>query len=148
MTAELARLVAALRHPTPAARRFIRFVLAAGASVPVNIAARVVFSFWISYEWAIVLSHLVGMVTAYTLTRLFVFERSGRSAASELSRFAVVNLVSVAVTWLVSVTLLRHVFPALHFSHQPALVAHVIGLGFASISSFVGHSRFSFRKAA
>ena len=34
-------------------RRFALFVIAAGASVPVNIAARVLFSHWVRYELAV-----------------------------------------------------------------------------------------------
>lgn len=129
------------------ARQFVRFVLAAGASVPVNLGARVLLSNWVPFEVALLLSHGVGMLTAYTLTRLFVFEASGRSTRSELGRFAVVNIVSAAVTWCVSVGLVRVVFPILQFAHQPELIGHLLGLGAASITSFVGHKRFSFRGA-
>lgn len=128
-------------------RQFVRFVLAAGASVPVNLGARVLLSKWVPYEIALVLSHGVGMLTAYALTRLFVFDASGRSARSELGRFAIVNIVSVALTWVVSVGLVRQVFPGLRFEYQPELVAHLIGLGVASVTSFIGHKRFSFRGA-
>ncbi len=121
-------------------------VLAAGASVPVNIGARVLLSHLVPYGVAVLLSHLVGMVTAYALTRWLVFERSGRSVRSELSRFALVNLVSAGLTWAVSVGLVSLVFPRIGFTTQPELVAHVIGLGVASVSSFVGHSRFSFKR--
>ena len=64
--------------------RFVRFVVAAGASVPVNILTRIIFSHWVAYEIAVLISHLVGMVTAYLLTKLFVFDPSGRSVKSEL----------------------------------------------------------------
>ena len=129
-------------------REFIRFVFAAGASVPVNIAARILLSQSMRYEFAVLLSHVAGMLTAYTLSRLFVFQSSGRSVSSELGRFALVNVGSGALTWGVSVGLVYHVFPLLHFSYRPELVAHVLGLGVASVSSFVGHSRFSFGRAA
>lgn len=124
----------------------MRFVLAAGASVPVNIAARIMLSHWVRYEFAVLLSHGVGMLTAYVLTRWFVFAASGRSVSSELARFALVNVVSAGLTWFISVGLVYHVFPYMHFEYRPELVAHVIGLGFASVSSFIGHSRFSFRR--
>ena len=130
-----------------AQRRFLRFVLAAGASVPVNIAARVVLSNWVRYEIAVLLSHLVGMLTAYTLTRLFVFEKSGRKLPSELARFALVNVYSAGQTWVVSVGLVYWVFPWVGFETWPELIAHVIGLALASVTSFVAHSRDSFRNA-
>ncbi len=129
-------------------KRFVRFVLAAGASVPVNLAARVLFSSWMPFEVAVVLSHVVGMLTAYVLTRVFVFARSGRSTRSELSRFAIVNILSAAVTWLISVVLVRIAFPALGYDYYPEFVAHLCGLAVASVSSFLGHSRYSFRKSA
>ena len=129
------------------ARQFVRFVLAAGASVPVNLGARVLFSEWMRFEFAVLLSHVVGMLTAYALTRLFVFEASGRSVGGELMRFAVVNVFSAAITWCVSVGLVHLAFPAVAFTFHPELVAHVVGLGVASVTSFVGHSRFSFGRA-
>ncbi len=116
--------------------------------MPVNIAARIVFSNFVRYEFAVLLAHGVGMVTAYTLSRVFVFERTGRSVASELGRFALVNLVSAAVTWVVSVGLLYVVFPAVGLRFQPELVAHVMGLATSAVTSFIGHSRFSFRRAS
>jgi putative flippase GtrA len=120
------------------------FVFVAVMSVPVNLAARVLFSRVVSYEIAVVLSHLVGMLTAYLLTRTFVFDASGRSRRSEMVRFLLINVVSLAITWGVSVGLLRLVFPAFAGLWQPGLVAHAIGLACASVSSYFGHRHYSF----
>jgi len=127
--------------------QFVRFVVAAGLSVPVNIGSRILLSHFLPYEIAIVLSHICGMLVAYVLTRLFVFERSGRGTGSELGRFAVINVVSAAQTWLVAVGLVRLVFPAFAFETEPELVAHVVALALASATSFYGHRRYSFHKA-
>jgi putative flippase GtrA len=127
--------------------RFVRFVVAAGASVPVNIGARILLSRWgVTYEVAVLLSHGVGMVTAYALTRLFVFGTTGRGVPHELARFAVVNVGSAAVTWVVSVGLVRYVFPAMSMSFHPELVGHVIGLASSSVAAFLGHRQFTFRQ--
>ena len=128
-------------------RRFLRFLFAAGASVPVNLAARIMFQRWVDFGIAVLLAHVVGMLTAYALTRLFVFEPSGRTVRSELSRFAVVNVVSAAVTWAVSVTLAHGLFPSIGYRWHPELTAHVTGLAVSSVTSFVGHRRFSFGRA-
>jgi putative flippase GtrA len=125
---------------------FLKFVVAAGLSVPVNLGSRILFSRAMPFEIAIVLSHVCGMLTAYLLTKLFVFAPSGRNAASELSRFALVNLASVAQTWIVAVGLVRFVFPALGVVRATELLAHAMGLAFASVTSFYGHRRFSFGK--
>jgi putative flippase GtrA len=127
--------------------RFARFVVAAGASVPVNIGARIWLSRWgVPYEVAVLLSHAVGMVTAYALTRLFVFGTTGRGVPNELARFAVVNVVSAAVTWVVSVGLVRYAFPVLNMGFHPELVGHVIGLASSSVAAFLGHRQFTFRR--
>lgn len=136
-----------MRLLTPGRVQFLRFVVAAGLSVPVNLGTRILFSRSMAYEFAVVLSHLCGMLTAYVLTRIFVFAPSGRSKRSELIRFGMVNLVSVAQTWVIAVGLLRIVFPWIHYERAPELTAHVIGLTFSSLTSFYGHRRFSFRPA-
>ena len=67
--------------------------------------------------------------------------------AGELARFAVVNVVSVAVTWVVAVGLLRLVFPRIGFDTSPELVAHALGLACACITSFYGHRHYSFGRS-
>lgn len=94
---------------------------------------------------AVLLSHGVGMLTAFGLTRAFVFQASGRPVTSELGRFALVNVGSAALTWCVSVALVDWLFPWSRFVYHPELVGHVLGLAVSSISSFVGHSRYSLR---
>lgn len=127
--------------------QFSRFVLAAATSVPINIATRVALSRYVPFEISVLLSHAVGMLIAYTLSRIFVFERSGYSTGHELGRFAMVNVISATLTWLVSVGLLRYVFPTFDGHVKYELLAHVIGLGLASVISFLGHSHYSFRRA-
>lgn len=126
---------------------FLRFLVAAGLSVPVNLGARVLFSRIVPYELAVLLSHAVGMVTAWALTRALVFGASGTSAGRELARFAAVNVVSAAVTWIVAVSLVRLVLPALRWTFEPELTAHVAALAASSVAAFVGHRDFSFRRA-
>jgi putative flippase GtrA len=144
MAAWRSRVLDAASRRWGAQPRFLRFLLAAGASVPVNIASRIVFSRWVPFEVAVLLSHVVGMLTAYALTRRWVFASSGRPVQSELVRFAGVNVMSAALTWCVSVALVDLVFPRIGFDLEPELVGHVLGLAAAAVASFVGHSRFSF----
>lgn len=126
---------------------FARFVFVAGLSVPVNLGARVLLSTLVPYEIAIVLSHLVGMATAFALTRRFVFGPSGRPVHGELLRFGLVNALSLSVTWVVSVGLVRLVFPVIGYELAPYFTAHLAGLAASSLSSYWGHRRFSFARA-
>lgn len=126
--------------------QFLAFVIAAGLSVPVNLLTRVAFSRAMPFEFAVALSHVCGMIVAYVLTKLFVFSPSGRSVVSELARFAAVNVLSLAVTWIVAVGLLRLVLPGLAWVPQPEFVAHVTGLAISAVTSFAGHKYFSFAR--
>ncbi len=126
--------------------QFLRFVVAAGLSVPVNLGSRVLFSRVVPYEVAIVLSQVCGMLTAYALTRVFVFGRSGRGAVSELGRFALVNVFSGLQTWIVAVGLVRIVFPWLGYRDAPELVGHVAGLALSAVTSFFAHRLYSFAR--
>jgi len=130
--------------PEQTRSRFIRFLVAAGLSVPVNLGSRILFSRVMPYEVAIVLSHGCGMLAAFAMTRAFVFEPSGRSGHSELVRFALVNLVSVTQTWIVAVGLVRGLFPMLGTPPAPELTAHAIGLASASVTAYLGHRHYSF----
>jgi len=138
--------MAAVTDTAPAAGGFFGFVVAAGLSVPVNLAARALLSMVVRYEVAIVLSHLVGMAVAFTLTRRFVFGSSGRGVSGELGRFAAVNALSLAITWAVSVTLVRLVFPAVGYRYFPELTGHFAGLCCAAVSSYLGHRHWSFAR--
>jgi putative flippase GtrA len=125
-------------------RRFVLFLLAGGIAAAVNIASRIALSHVMPYEIAIVVAYLCGMTTAYLLNKFFVFESSGRGAASEYTRFALVNLAAIAQVWIVSVGLARLIFPAIGFFWHAETVAHVIGVAVPVFTSYLGHKHFSF----
>lgn len=134
-----ARRVAALGE-------FGRFLITGGIAAGVNLAARWALDFAMSYELAVAVAYLFGMATAYLLARLLVFERSGRSAGSEMVRFAIVNLFALAQVWLVSVGLARLLFPAVGFVWHADDIAHVIGVAIPAVTSYLGHRHFSFSR--
>lgn len=126
--------------------RFFMFVVAAGLSVPVNLASRVLFSLVVPFEIAVILSHISGMLTAFTLSKLFVFEPSGKPIWSEFSRFTLVNLVSLTQTWIVAVGLVRFVWPLLGMGFYPELAGHFLGLATSAFTSYVGHKHLTFSR--
>lgn len=128
-------------------KKFFFFVLASGASVPVNLGSRILFSKVVPFEIAVVFSHFVGMATAFVLTRTFVFKSSRTGRAGEFYRFALVNMVSLGQTWVVSELLLRLLFVKVGYSMYPELTAHAIGLGTAAFTSFLGHRHYSFKES-
>ena len=132
---------------SPGLQRFARFLLAGGTAAIVNIVSRIFINWFIPYEVAIVAAYLCGMITAYVLNKLFVFRSSDRRIAAEYARFALVNLLSVAQMWCVSVGLARFVFPAVGFFWYPETVAHIIGVASPVYIAYLGHRYFSFAGA-
>jgi putative flippase GtrA len=124
--------------------QFLKFLLTGGVAALANLLSRRLFSQAVAFEWAVALAYLVGLLTAYSLARLFVFERSGRSVASELGRFALVNFFAFCLVWVISVGLARIAFPAIQFNWHPEDVAHFIGVLAPAVTSYFAHRYYSF----
>ncbi len=127
-------------------REFLQFVLVGGFSAGVNFLSRIGFSEFFSYRIAILLAYIVGMLTAFVLSKKYVFDKSGKHYLHELKDFTIVNIAAVIQVWLISVGLAEYFFPYIQFDYYAEEVAHLIGLGIPVISSYFGHKYFSFRK--
>ena len=122
-------------------------MLVGGLAAAVNWLSRITLSGQgISFEVAVVVAYIFGMVTAYLLSRVFVFEKTGRSLAAEVTRFTLVNLVALVVVFVVSVTLERWALPAMGWTWRVAEVAHGIGVLSPIVTSYLGHRYFTFRQ--
>jgi putative flippase GtrA len=131
------------------ARRFWAFVLVGGLAALVNWGSRILISaLGVSFEVAVVPAYVLGMATAYLLSRTFVFERSDRSVSSEVWRFTLVNLVALVVVWVVSVGLEGWLLPAIGWTWRGPEVAHAIGVASPVVTSYLGHRYFTFRRKA
>jgi putative flippase GtrA len=124
--------------------RPILFLGAGGFAAAVNIVSRIILNYAMPYEVAIVVAYGFGMTSAYILSRLFVFDASGRSVSGEYLRFALVNLAAIVQVWIVSVGLARVVFPWMNFTWHAETVAHVIGVMAPVYVSYLGHKHFTF----
>ncbi len=144
LTSAIPKRSTALRQAFQRLPAIVRFLALGGLSAAVNLVARFAMQPIIGFETAVIVAYLIGMVVAYNLFRLFVFGASTRGVGSEFWRFTVVNLVSLALVWCVSVGLARLVFPALAFTWYADDLAHLIGLLCPSISSWIGHKRYTF----
>ncbi len=125
---------------------FFQFLVVGGFAAGINFISRIGFSELVSYRYAIVLAYLIGMITAFILSKHYVFEKSGRKYKDELRDFTIVNIFAVIQVWLISVGLAEYLFPYFSFTFYPEEVAHLIGLGVPVISSYFGHKYYSFRK--
>ena len=122
--------------------QFLKFLVTGGIAALVNLLSRYALNHVMSFEAAVVAAYLLGMATAYLLARRFVFDASGRSMASEVRRFVLVNLVALGFVWVISVGLARVVFPAIGMTWHADDIAHLIGVLAPAVTSYVGH-RFS-----
>ena len=126
--------------------QFLKFLAAGGFAALVNMGSRYVLNGFMRFEVAVVVAYLAGFITAYVLSRLFVFDPSGRSRRSEVRRFAIVNVFSLGVVWVVSVGLARVVFPAVGFAWHADDIAHVVGVLAPAVTSYFGHRFYTFAR--
>jgi putative flippase GtrA len=129
----------------PEHRRFARFLIVGGFAALVNVVCRAGLNEVMEFRLAVFLAYLIGMGTAFSLSKLWVFEPSGRTAKRELAGFALVNAFAVLQVWLVSVALVEWLFPSIGYRWQPELIAHCIGVASPIVTSYLGHKHVSFR---
>lgn len=125
--------------------RILKFIIAGGTAAAANFFSRMVFSLWLPYTMAIVAAYIVGMIAAFFLNRIFVFRGAINSMGHQAVWFTVVNLAAVVQTVVISLVLARHVLPALGLRQYGETIAHAFGVAVPVITSYVGHSRLSFR---
>ena len=126
-------------------RQFVLFLLVGGVAALANFGSRILYSHWLEFTPSIVLAYITGMVTAFVLSRLFVFRSSSQPLHHSAFYFLLVNLVAVAQTWIVSTLLAFHVLPMLSIDVMRLEIAHAVGVAVPVFSSYVGHKYLSFR---
>jgi len=136
------------RNPASDKRQFLLFVLSGGVAALVNIVSRLGFSQLLRFELAVLAAYAVGMVTAYVLARRFVFVASRQSVRRSFAAFALVNLVAVVQTWLVSIGMRHLLLPLVGMAALVELIAHGCGVIVPVFTSFLGHKHISFREPA
>jgi len=125
---------------------FARFLLVGVFAAAVNFSIRIVLSLFLAYGWAVFIAYLFGMTTAYLLSKIWVFEKTGRSIVSEIWLFSIVNFVAVAQVWIISIGLAQYIFPQIGILKYSEEIAHLIGLSAPVFTSFLGHKYMSFKK--
>ena len=126
-------------------RQFVMFLITGGLAAAVNFGSRILYNQWMGFSAAIVLAYITGMITAFVLARIFVFQDSQRALHQSALYFVLVNLVAVAQTWIISLLLADHVLPSLgvqRFVHESA---HAVGVVVPVFSSYLGHKHLSFK---
>ncbi len=125
-------------------KQFSAFLIVGVISASATLLTRRSFNFIIPYEAAVVASQIVGILIAFNLNRLFVFPNRISFPLHRFGRFALVNVMSLAIAAGVSSLCFRAILPLLAIDFYPAVLAQAIGLGACAVPSFVAHRQFSF----
>lgn len=126
--------------------RFIKFLASGGLAAIVNVALRWVLNFVLIFEAAVAVSYMIAMTVAFVLSKAFVFEPSSLSVRTQFLRFAMVNVVSLVIVWVASVSLYRFIFPAVGMTWYADLVSHVAGVFSPVFAAYFLHKNFTFRQ--
>jgi putative flippase GtrA len=127
-------------------KRLSKFILAGGIAAVVNFSSRIIFSLFFHFAVAVVFAYTVGMITAFILCKVFVFEPSGQSTARQFYYFTLVNIAAIIQTVTISVILAKWIFPKVGMNYHSEEIAHFIGIVVPIFSSYIGHKKFSFKK--
>ncbi len=128
-------------------KEFISFLFAGGFAAVVNFGSRFFYNQYMSFGNAVIVAYITGMITAFVLSKLFVFKKSIHSTKKEFFYFTLVNVVAIIQTYIISVGLAEYLFPHMDFTFYPEAVAHAIGVVFPVFTSFIGHKHFSFKRS-
>lgn len=127
--------------------QFGKFLLAGGFAAAMNFASRFGFDLYFSYWVSVSLAYLVGILTAFTLNRTFVFPNSGKPIHNELLWFAFINALPFPLVLGAAVGLDR-----LFSSFVPAALAqagaHAIAIMLPVFVNFAAHKFITFRSRA
>ena len=126
-------------------RQFIIFLITGGFAALVNFGSRIFFNQWMSFSWAIMLAYLLGMITAYTLAKAFVFKETKQSAHTSAAYFILVNIVAATQTWIISMGLALFLFPKIGLTSFASEIAHLCGVVLPVFTSYIGHKHWSFK---
>ncbi|QNH18366.1 GtrA family protein [Xanthomonas sp. SS] len=125
-------------------RQFVLFLIAGGLAAAINVGSRIVLSHWLHYVPAIVVAYCLGMITAFTLNKMFVFGETSNRFHQQVLWFAAINLAAVAQTIAISLLFALLLLPAMGIDFHSETIAHAIGVAVPVITSYFGHKRLSF----
>mgnify|MGYP001810152766 FL=1 len=127
--------------------RFLRFLAAGGSAAALNWLCGRLYGLAMPFEIAVVAAYLTGSVWAFCWFRAWAFAPSDKPLTAEIAGFAGVNVIAMALVWLVSTGLARLVFPAVGWTFYPEAIAHGIGIAVPILSSWIGHKKVTFAKS-
>ena len=125
-------------------KEFILFILTGGLSATINLSSRIIISNFLIFEISVLISYLIGMITAYYLAKKYVFLNSKKSYKKSLPIFALVNFVAVLQTFFISKYIRIWLMDIFNNLIIIDFISHLCGVIFPIFSSFFGHKYITF----
>ncbi len=126
-------------------RQFMAFLGVGGLAALANFGSRFLFAQFVGFEFSVLLAFLVGLTSAFTLNRAFVFsDERETSVRTEALRFVVVNLAGLVVTMIASLLTLKLLTTQLGPGPMVDGLAHFCGLGCTAVTSYFAHKMWTF----
>lgn len=148
-------------------REFLAYLGVAAIGYAFNVGSRIVYSesLGLSFPLAVALAYFTGMVVAFTLSKLFLFDaKKSGNVLREAIKFTFVSMAALGVTLAFALIALEinnyyltkspdvHAWfktniGALGFKFiNRELASHIFGTGFGFFTNFFGHKMVTFRE--
>jgi putative flippase GtrA len=124
---------------------FTKFIFAGGFAALVNFFSRIVLSNYLNYISAIIVAYIIGMITAYAICRLWVFQAKENSSLQQIAYFTLVNIFAILQTLFVSLFFAHYIFINIMDMELRETLAHFIGIIVPVFTSYLGHKYVTFR---
>jgi len=128
-----------------ASKKLFYFLLSGGVAAGLNWGSRFLFSEIFTFEIAVVLAFLVGLLSGFILMRAFVFDGLNKPIVPQAGKYLVVNLLALLQTFLISMLLARWVLPAVGIIEHAEALGHLVGVLVPVVTSYFGHKFLTFR---
>ena len=125
-------------------KEFLLFLFSGGLAALVNIFSRSIFSFFLDFKTSIIYAYILGMITAYILSRKIVFF-SKKNVLKSFFYFAIVNFLAIIQTYYISIWTKEIILPYIGINQFMELIAHSTGVIFPVFTSYFGHKYISFK---
>jgi len=125
--------------------KFLIFLITGGIAALINFGSRVIYNIFVNFSYAVILAYLTGMVTAFILVKKYVFNKSIQKLHKSIMFFSLVNLVALAQTWLISMSLAYYLLPHFGIVDYVLEISHAVGIAAPVFTSYLGHKYFSFK---
>ena len=125
-------------------KEFLLFLFSGGLAALVNIFSRSIFSFFLDFKSSIIYAYILGMITAYILSRKIVFF-SKKNVLKSFFYFAIVNFLAIIQTYYISIWTKEIILPYTGINQFMELIAHSTGVIVPVFTSYFGHKYISFK---